>query len=72
LEAALDLLHHDRDFTKATRRAVKEWQRSSGRDATGVVNDRMVSCSLSDRSHGGRSRFQRHWSLDCPGCRFGS
>jgi peptidoglycan hydrolase-like protein with peptidoglycan-binding domain len=33
--------HHGGVFGKATRRAVKDWQRSTGRAVTGVVNDRM-------------------------------
>jgi hypothetical protein len=41
LQEALGMKHHGGIFGKATRRAVKDWQRSTGRAVTGVVNDRM-------------------------------
>jgi peptidoglycan hydrolase-like protein with peptidoglycan-binding domain len=41
LQEALGMKHPGGVFGKATRRAVKDWQRSTGRAVTGVVNDRM-------------------------------
>jgi Fibronectin type III domain len=41
LQEALGMRHHGGVFGKDTRRAVKDWQRSTGRDVTGVVSDRM-------------------------------